>query len=271
LQQSGSRLEARVEESVTGAKKSIDEVIAEAVEKCRGHVGKIEASQLKSTGEHMEALARKQVVAAKNQFEEEAKEVAGTFGQAIQAATEDALQRAAAESNVRAEQERARLEAAAEDVLHRLQARAQTSFNHFQEQLAITAERNLAQSNEGLASQLVATLDVFRERGKVQLGEWSSKQDELGAEAFERHEDRLRSAGNSWLDATVRQLDALNQNRMDSLIRGAEDAMRRACVDVFDGLAQAMKEKLLGAFSESRSAAPPPASEDNSRERRASA
>jgi len=47
--------------------------------------------------------------------------------------------------------------------------------------------------------------------------------------------------------------------------------MRRACVDVFDGLAQAMKGKLLDAFGESRHAAPPPASEENSRERRASA
>ncbi|HEV2618176.1 MAG TPA: hypothetical protein VGU63_16375, partial [Candidatus Acidoferrales bacterium] len=107
--------------------------------------------------------------------------------------------------------------------------------------------------------------------GKAHLSEWSATQTRLGEEAFGRHEDRLRSAGNSWLDATVNQLDALSQNRMDSLIRGAEDAMRKACVDVFDGLAQAMKEKLLGAFSEPRNAPTAPPSEDNSRERRASA
>lgn len=267
-----SRLDSRVEDSLNRAAKSIDEVTAEATENYRAHVGEIEASQLKTTGERLAVLSQGQVEAAKNQFEETAEGVARTFGQAIQAAAEGAAEHAVAESNARGEQERKRLEDTAEQILHSLQARAQTSFSHFQEQLAITSERNLAQSNESLASQLSATLDVFREQGKAQLAEWSAKQAGLGSEELERHEDRLRSAGNSWLDATVGQLDALNQKRMDSLVRGAEDAMRKACVDVFDGLAQAMKEKLLGTFSESRNASPsPPPGEDNNLERRASA
>lgn len=271
LQRAFLRLDARVEDSLNDVGKSIDEVTAEATEKYRTHVGKIEEFQLKTTGQHLEALSQKQVEAAKNQFEETAEGVARTFGQVIQAAADDAAEHAVVESNVRSEQERKRLEDAAEHILHSLQARAQTSFSHFQEQLAVTAERNLAQSNENLASQLSATLDVFREQGKAQLAEWSAQQEGLGVEELERHEDRLRSAGNSWLDATVSQLDALNQKRVDSLVRGAEDAMRKACVDVFDGLARAMKEKLLGTFSEARNASAPPPGEDNSLERRASA
>ena len=271
LQRSFSWLDTRIGDSLNNAGKSIDEVTAEAVEKYRAHLEKIEALELKTTGQRLEALSQMQVDAAKNQFEETAEGAARTFGQAIQAAADDAAEHAVAESNARSEQERKRLEDAAEQVLHRLQARAQTSFSHFQEQLAMTAERNLSQSNESLASQLSATLDVFREQGKAQLAEWSAKQEGLGAEELERHEDRLRSAGNSWLDATVGQLDALNQKRMDSLVRSAEDAMRKACVDVFDGLAQAMKEKLLGTFGESRSASTPPPGEDKSLERHASA
>jgi hypothetical protein len=271
LQGGFSRLDARVEDTLTRARKSIDRVAAEATGEYRTQIGEIEASQLKTTGEGLEALSQKQIEATKNHFEEAAEGVARTFGQVIQAAADDAAKHVVAENNARGEQERRRLEAAAEQVLHSLQARAQTSFSHFQEQLAITTERNLAQSNEGLASQLSATLDVFREQGKAQLAEWSEKQEGLGAEELERHEDRLRSAGNSWLDGTASQLDALNQKRMDSLVRGAEDAMRKACVDVFDGLAQAMKEKLLGTFSESRNTSPPSPGEDNSLERRASA
>ncbi len=271
LQHGFSRLDARVEDSLNRAGKSINEVAVQATETYRTHIGEIEASQLKITGERLEALSQKQVEVAKNQFQETAEGVARAFGQVIQAVAEDATEHAVVESNARSEQERRRLEATAEQVLHSLQARAQTSFNHFQEQLAITSERNLAQSNESLASQLSATLDVFREQGKAQLAEWSAKQEGLGAEELERHEDRLRSAGNSWLDVTVGQLDALNQKRMDSLVRGAEDAMRKACVDVLDGLAQAMKEKLLGTFSESRNASTPPQGEDSSLERRASA
>ncbi|HEV2224664.1 MAG TPA: hypothetical protein VGR84_16860, partial [Candidatus Acidoferrales bacterium] len=271
LQRTLSRLDARMEDSVNNAGKSIDEVAAEATEKYRAHLGKLEASQLEITGERLGALSQRQVEAAKNQFEETAEGVARTFGQAIQAMAENVTEHVVAENNARGEQERRRLEATAEQILHSLQARAQTSFSHFQEQLAMTTERNLTQSNESLASQLSATLDVFREQGKTQLAEWSAKQEGLGAEELERHEDRLRSAGNSWLDATVSQLDALSQKRMDSLIRGAEDAMRKACIDVFDGLAQAMKEKLLGTFSESRNASAPPSGEDDNLERRASA
>ncbi|HKV27393.1 MAG TPA: hypothetical protein VJN90_03860 [Candidatus Acidoferrales bacterium] len=269
LQSVLSRLDVRLEDSLDGTRKSVDEISSEAIEKYREQVEKMEASQLKASSERLEELSGKQVETANSQFEEAAGGVARTFGQVIQAAAEDAAERAAAESKARAEQERTRLEAIAGQVLRNLQERAETSFSQFQEQLAITTKRNLAQSHESLASQLAATLDVFRAQGKAQLAEWSATQDGLGDAAFERHEDRLRSAGNSWLDATVRQLDAANQNRMDSLIRGAEDAMRKACVDVFDGLAQAMKEKLLGAFSESRNTAT--AGEDDCRERRASA
>lgn len=268
LQRSFYRLDARIEDSLNNAGKSIDDVTAEAKEKYRAHLEKTEASQLKTTGERLDALSQKQIETTKNHCEETAEGVVRTFGQAIQAA-EDAAEHAVAESNARSEQERKRLEDTAEEVLHSLQARAQTSSSHFQEQLAMTAERNLALSNESLASQLGATLDLFREQGKAQLSEWSAKREGLGAEELERHEDRLRSAGSSWLDATVGQLDALNQKRMDSLVRGAEDAMRKACVDVFDGVAQAMKEKLLGSFSESRNASPP--GEDNNLEQHASA
>ncbi|MGH9726996.1 MAG: hypothetical protein ACRD4V_00205 [Candidatus Acidiferrales bacterium] len=272
LQRGVSRLDARIEDSLNSARKSIDEVASGATENYRAHIEKMESSQLKISGERLEELSKKQVETTKSQFEEAAAGVARTFGEVIQAASEDAAENVAAQSNARAEQERARLEEAADQVLHNLQERAEASFNQFQEQLAITTRQKLSQSNEGLASQLAATLDAFREQGKAHLSEWSATQTRLGEEAFGRHEDRLRSAGNLWLDATVTELDALSQNRMDSLIRGAEDAMRKACVDVFDGLAQAMKEKLLGAFGESRDDTPtPPPGEDNSRERRASA
>lgn len=271
LQECSSRLDACVEESVRRTKASTEEIGAGATEAFRANIGKIEASQLQTAGEQLDVLVTKRLELAKHQLEAAAEEVAGTFGQVVQAAAEDTMQHVAAQSNANAQQERARLAEAAEQALHSLQGHAQNSFNHFREQLSANIEQHLAQSSENLTSQLDATLDLFREQGKGQLAEWSAKQEVLGGQTFERHEDRLRSAGNSWLDATVRQLDALNQNRMESLSRGAEDAMRRACVDVFDGLAQAMKEKLLGALDDSRNSASPPTGEENSRERRASA
>jgi len=270
LQEGGARLDIRVEESVHRATASMEATAAETAEAFRADMGKIEAAELHGAAEHLDLLVKKRLEFARHQLEAAAEEMTGTFGQVVQAAAESALQNVAAQNSANAEQERALLAEAGEQVLHRLQAQAQNSFNHFQEQLSIHTEQHLAQSSEGLTSQLGATLDLFRERGGAQLAEWSARQEEMEGEAFERHEDRLRSAGNSWLDATMRQLDALNQSRMDSLIQGAEDAMRRACVDVFDGLAQAMKEKLLGAFNDSREAAPPSGAESK-RERHASA
>ncbi|MHB8540804.1 MAG: coiled-coil domain-containing protein [Candidatus Acidiferrales bacterium] len=270
LQEGSALLDARVEESVHRATASMEATAAGTAEAFRADIGKIEAAELHTAGEQLDVLVKKRLEFARHQLEAAAEEVAGTFGQVVQAAAEDAMQHVVAQSNAHVEQERARLAEAGEQVLHRLQAQAQNSFNHFQEQLSIHTEQHLAQSSESLTSQLGATLDLFREQGRAQLAEWSARQEGLEGEAFERHEDRLRSAGNSWLDATMRQLDAVNQNRMDSLIQGAEDAMRRACVDVFDGLAQAMKEKLLGAFNDSRDSAPP-ASAESKHERRASA
>ncbi|MHB8525650.1 MAG: coiled-coil domain-containing protein [Candidatus Acidiferrales bacterium] len=272
-QEGVSRLDASVEESVHRATASMEATAAGTAEAFRAGIEKIEAAELHAAGEDLDVLVKKRLEFARHQLEATAEEVAGTFGQVVQAAAEDATQHVVAQSNAHVEQERARLAEAGEQVLHRLQAQAQNSFNHFQEQLSIHTEQHRAQSSEGLTSQLGATLDLFREQGRAQLAEWCAKQEGLEGEAFERHEDRLRSAGNSWLDATMRQLDAVNQNRMDSLIQGAEDAMRRACVDVFDGLAQAMKEKLLGAFNDSREAreAAPPAGAESKRERHTSA
>lgn len=271
LRAASSQLDARVGEAITRAQASMDEAAAKSNRNFRAAIGEIGAAQIESAHNGLEAAAREKLESTKNQLERATEAAAAAFGDVIQRTAGDAAQKFTAESDATADQGRTRLIAAAEEMLKGLQVHAQNSFDHFQEQMAIQAEKSLAQSSQNLASQLGATLDVFHERSQAQLAEYSAKQVALDAEALERHENRLRSAGNSCLDSAMRDLDVLVEKRMDSLVRGAEDAMRRACVSVFDGVAQAMKEKLLDAFNAPRTTLASPVSEDTSHERRASA
>ena len=78
------------------------------------------------------------------------------------------------------------------------------------------------------------------------MKEWKTKLEALSDGLSGQFDERLHSAAAALAESTIQQLDTLARHRMDALVRGAEEAVRQAWVGVVDGMAQAVKEKILG-------------------------
>jgi hypothetical protein len=236
--------------------------------KFRSEIAEFESQQQEGARQKFASAAKEQIESAKNEFTQAAEKAAATFGEVIDAAAGSALQSFSAASDAKAEEGRAQLAAAAEHTLHDVQSHAQSSFEHFQEQLAIRTDQALDRASEILTHQFDQALERFRAQGEGKLEDWCAKQNSLSEQALEKHDARLQAATSSWVESTLGGLDAKCEERIDSTVRATENAVRKACADIFDGVAQTMKRQLQGAL-EIRPVAP--AGEASPQEHRASA
>ncbi len=236
--------------------------------KFRGELTEIEASQIASAREKLGAEARERLESATSEFTRAAETAASSLGEIIKEAEATALERFSAASEGKTEEARARLVAAGENVLAGVQSHAQSSFEHFQEQLGIKAEQSLQRAGETLGHELESLLERLRIQGESRLEDWSAKQETMSEQVLERHNAQLQNTLNSWVEMTLERLDSRSEERVDSAVRATENAIREACADIFENMAQMMKKQLQGTL-EIRPTVP--GSEINPQEHRASA
>ncbi len=229
------------------------------------------AERLDSAKSEFAQSAEEHLKSAKGEFAREATAAAADFAQVLQQASSNALEGFSASLDAQAEEGRARAVAATQQLTQSLEAHAETAFDDFQQRISAQTGVSLVQSSQRLAAQTEAALETLQQRGEGKLAEWTEKHKSLGEAAYNNFEGRLRAASDSQLNSCFQQLDDLGRNRIDFLVHTAEEAMRKACFDVFDGMARAVKEKLLGAITESPDSPRPTVLENNPREHRASA
>jgi hypothetical protein len=282
LQEAGSRLKLQIDEALQKFQARLEEALRESAAKFPDELERIETARMESIRAELSKIAQERFDSSRAELAQAAESAAAEFYRAISSKAEEALHVFSTTTGEQSEQGRARLEVAAEQALRSFESHAETSLAHFQEQLASTMDRGMTQAQERLAAQLVSMLDAFQNQGDEHVKDWAAKLESASVAAFARHEDRLRAAGDAWVDTSVRQLDAMGQTRVAALVESAESAMRKACVTVFDGIAQAMREQFLGALGElpkpdrtvsgeAPKTSQPPLGESSPAERRASA
>lgn len=263
-----AQLLVKAQQAVDSAQERMHKGARVVAGKFRNELDEIEASQLVAVREKFEVAAQEQLDSIKNEITKAAERAAATFGEVIAETSDGALRDFSAASELKTEEGRARLVAAAESALQGVQNHTQNSFEHFQEQMAIQSEQALKRASETLEHQTGVVLESLRTQGEARLAEWSEKQQSLSEQRLDEHNERLHAASESWVENTLERLDARSEEHIDAAIRATESAVRRACADVFDSVAQAMKRQMQGAL-ELRPAVP--AAEQNSQEQRASA
>jgi hypothetical protein len=268
LVEADAQLLVQAQQAVDSAQDRMNKGLHIIAGKFRNDVGEIEASQLAVTREKLASAAQEYIESAKNEFTRAAEKAASTFGEVIEEAAETALQSFSASSNARAGEARARLEVETEGMIQGFEGRMQSCADRFQDQLSIKAEQALQRASETLAHQFELALDRFCERGEAKLEDLSAKQAALSEQALGKHDGQLQAAASSWVVATMERLDARTEERVRAAVRATEGAVRDACADLFDSMAQAMKTQLQGQL-EMRHATPGEGT--NPQEHRASA
>ena len=68
--------------------------------------------------------------------------------------------------------------------------------------------------------------------------------DRIGEQVAEHHKTRLEGVSNQWLLATVVSLDHQSRELISGIATAAEEKLRAACSQVFEGVGDSLRQRL---------------------------
>jgi flagellar biosynthesis/type III secretory pathway protein FliH len=217
-----------------------------------------------------------------NQLRERAREISGVFATELDHSSRNFLghTQTQMEEVVRESFERARaLFAEAADTttaafVDEIQRTARQELGGYNEEL----KRTTAQERTELAQQVSSEQEAFLKRfqdslgGALQTGveeaqktvsegfaplleQWKTMTDahqqemkrvyeRIGDQAAEHHKTRLEGVSNQWLLATVASLDHQSREMISGVAAAAEERLRAACSQVFEGVGDSLRQRL---------------------------
>src|SRR5260370_13155370 len=67
---------------------------------------------------------------------------------------------------------------------------------------------------------------------------------QLGEQATEQYKSRLENVSTQWMMATVASLDHQSREMISGIAATAEEKLREACAQVFEGVGESLRERL---------------------------
>ena len=246
-QEARARLQGLADEMLARAGSGFEEKTAEAARQFGDRLEAQSSRRLAEMQQHLEGVAGELSGLARTQLGEAADAAAASFGQVLRGISEQEV-RQFTDSSRNAlrerEQDVARL---AEQALRNLEADAAAWVDNFRGQMALQLETTIAEGRSALAAELAAVLAGYRAERAAHETEWAGNLGRMSEEALGRYQDRLQTAGDSWMVASVRRLNEHGQNSIESLMRSADQALRDSCSKVFEGLAEMLRDRATNA------------------------
>lgn len=254
------------------AKASVESLVREAMQKAEHELSEKAADRSRQFSEDLNLQRGAEVYAIQQQLAGAAGEVvertrsqldmaaeaaASRFGEVLQRISDETGGSFAEKSRVAIEERMSELRGAADEVHKGFQSDAAISLDQFRERLSKQVLESMAGAQNSLAAELAATSAAARAQRDAYQQEWRANLQRLGDESAEQYEEHLRTVCDSWMVTSVRKLNEHGQDVIDSLTRAAEQAVRSTCSRVFDGLAEAMRDTLLGASVQAQAATSP--------------
>lgn len=246
-QEARARLQVLVEQTITSAATGFEEQTGEATKKFGAQLAGESASHLAQIRAQVESVAGESATRARSVLDEAAAAAASSFGEVLR---DISAQRAEqfAESSRNTVGERAQeLEHSARQVLQRFEASAEESVQRLQALMESQLGTSMEQARTSFSREFASDLESYREERDAHHDEWAQSLDQLSNDAVAKYQERLQTAGDSWMVSSVRRLSEHGQNVIESMLRSADLALRESCSKVFDGLAEMLRERTTNA------------------------
>ena len=254
-------LQSIADKVVEGASGKLEEASSGLALKFSDQLEELQERQVQQARGRLEAASGVVVGQLRSRFEEAAESAAKSFGGTLERLLAQARERFIAVSHTALEEHAGQLEAAAAEVHAKMEANAQHSLDEFKSRLGEQKQKSAAEAEQTFAAQLALTVDSLRQHSADEEKKWLDELEQRSAESVSRFEERLRTAADSWMVGSVRKLNDRGQNVIESLSKAAEQSLRQTCSRVFDGLATAMREKMLGTATQLAAGVPLPEDE----------
>jgi hypothetical protein len=228
-------------------------------------LGRVDARANENEARIDEALGRMDVRAAETEAH------AGESLERIETGAdlaEERLAKTLAALEVAAGEMRAADEAAMIAARERLAAETEESFAGFQTRVAERMVQGVSQAQQDLQVSLQPIIARWREEREAQHREWLAQLQQLGDQALDQHQNRLANVSNSWMATSVTALSEHSQTVLDQLAHAAEQRLRDTCAQVFSGLGDTLRQRMLGLSADLAPKVPPIITPQNPEEKK---
>jgi AraC-like DNA-binding protein len=246
-QEARARLQVLVEQTITSAATGFEEKTGEATKAFGVHLAGESANHLAQIREQAEGIAGEAAGHARGALDKAAEAAASSFGEVLRDISAQQAEQFADSSRNTVGERAQELERSAQQVLQRFEASAGDSVQRLQALMESQLGSSMEQARAVFSREFTSDLESYRAERDAHHDEWAQSLDELSNDAVAKYQERLQTAGDSWIVSSVRRLSEHGQNVIESMLRSADLALRESCSKVFDGLAEMLRERSANA------------------------
>ena len=114
----------------------------------------------------------------------------------------------------------------------------------FHESLGGVLQTRVAEAQKTVTDGFAPVLEQWKTMTDAHQQEMKRVYDHIGEQAAEQHKARLEGVSNQWLLATVASLDHQSREMIAGVAAAAEEKLRAACTQVFEGVGDSLRQRL---------------------------
>ena len=114
----------------------------------------------------------------------------------------------------------------------------------FHESLSGVFQNHVAEAQKSVAEGFAPLLEQWKTATDAHQQEMKRVYDRIGEQAAEQHKTRLEGVSSQWLLATVVSLDHQSREMIAGVAAAAEEKLRAACTQVFEGVGDSLRQRL---------------------------
>ena len=211
------------------------------------------------TQTQMEEVVRDSFERARALFAEAADTTAAAFTDEVQRTGRRELEGFNAEVRRSADGARLQLDAARLELAQQTTAEQESFLRRFQSSMGAALAAGVAEAQKKVSEGFGPLLDSWKAMTVAHQQEMQSIYGQMGEHAAEQYKSRLENVSNQWMLATVASFDHQSREMISGIAATAEEKLRAACAQVFDGVGESLRERLREMAQSLTPPAEPPA------------
>jgi len=217
-----------------------------------GEISGIFASELDHTSRsfvghaqtQMEEVVRESFERARALFAEAADTTAAAFTDEVQRTGRQELDGFNQEVRRSRDEARQQLDAARLELAQQTTAEQEAFLRRFQSSMSGALDAGVAEAQKKVSEGFAPLLDSWKAMTAAHQQEMQNIYGRMGEHAAEQYKSRLENVSNQWMLATVASLDHQSREMISGIAAAAEEKLREACAQVFDGVGESLRERL---------------------------
>jgi len=217
-----------------------------------GEISGIFASELDHTSRsfvghaqtQMEEVVRESFERARALFAEAADTTAAAFTDEVQRTGRQELDGFNQEVRRSRDEAQQQLDAARLELAQQTTAEQEAFLRRFQSSMSGALDAGVAEAQKKASEGFAPLLDSWKAMTAAHQQEMQNIYGRMGEHAAEQYKSRLENVSNQWMLATVASLDHQSREMISGIAAAAEEKLREACAQVFDGVGESLRERL---------------------------